>query len=95
MKKILLMSLCLVSLSAFSDDDMKDDGKPFEEKKAMMLTKIDERIAKMNEHKSCVQAAADKEAMKACHQKMKEHRKEMKEDWKAKKEEWKANKKKK
>ena len=94
MKKFFLVALCLASLSVFADED-KMEGKSIDEKKAMIVSKIDERIAKMNEHKSCVQGAADETALKACHQKMKEDRKGMKEQWKAKKKEWKDKNKKK
>ncbi len=94
MKKILLAITCLSSLSVFADDAMKDDGKNFEEKKSMMLSFVEQRIANLNEHKTCIQAASDKEALKACHVKFKDEREELKTGLKNKREEWKANKKK-
>ncbi len=92
MKFLLMAVLCLGSLSSFADEH---EGKTFEEKKAKMTQHLDERLAHINEAKSCVSGASDEAALKGCREKMKEHGKEMKESWKAKKEEWKANKKKK
>lgn len=95
MKKLLVTGLCLFSLAAFADNHEEGEGKTFEEKKANMLQQIDSKIAHMNEMKSCVSAAADKDALKACREKMKEHREDMKEKWQEKKKEWKDKKKKK
>ncbi len=94
MKKLLVAALCIFSLTAFTDHHEEGDDKnaKFEDVKAKMVTHIDERIAKMNEHKSCVSAAADKEALKACREKMKEYREDMKEKWQEKKKEWKDKK---
>ena len=61
------------------------EGKSFEEHKTMMTQKIDKKIANLNEAKTCVQGAKDKEALKACHEKMREQKKEMKKEWKDKK----------
>lgn len=95
MKKLLVTGLCLFSLAAFADHHEEDDkGKTFEEKKANMLQHIDKRISNMNEMKSCVSAAADKDALKACREKMKEYREDMKDKWQEKKKEWKDKKKK-
>jgi 3-keto-L-gulonate-6-phosphate decarboxylase len=52
------------------------EGKNFEEHKANMVKELDERLASLNAHKTCVSAAKDHEAMKACHEKMKEVRQE-------------------
>jgi hypothetical protein len=49
-------------------------GDNLETHKAEMLKEIDEHIAKMQEHKSCVTAATTKEAMMACRDKMKDYR---------------------
>ena len=94
MKKILFVITCFTAFTVFAYDVMKDDGKSFEEKKSMMLSFIDQRIANLNEHKSCIQSAVDKEALKVCHAKFKEEREELKTNMKNKREEWKANKKK-
>jgi hypothetical protein len=78
MKFLLLAIFCLAPMSSFAE---KDDGKTFEEKKSMLLTHIDKRIAHLNDSKACVAGAKDKDALMVCKQKMKEHRKEMKEKW--------------
>ncbi len=70
----LAMAFC--ASASFAAD--KDPGK-FEDLKKNALAKIDERIAKLQEHKACVSAAADGEALKACHAKMKDQRMDMKE----------------
>lgn len=70
---LLFLSLIWVSLAIADDGD-------FATRKSEMLKHIDERIQKMTEHKNCVSAAADKDALKKCHESMREHRRgEMKE----------------
>lgn len=46
----------------------------FEKHKQEAMANLDERIQKLNELKGCVSAAADKDALKVCHEKMKEWR---------------------
>lgn len=82
MKFLFAALLCLGSLNSFAE---KEEGKTFEEKKAMMLSGTDERLKHMNELRSCISSAADEAALKACRQKMKEYRKEMKKKWGKKK----------
>lgn len=53
-------------LSAFAEGD----NSGFESHKANMLKRIDERMAKLTEHRSCVAASANHDAIKACHDKM-------------------------
>lgn len=73
MKILLLGSLIVISLSAIADDK-KDDG--FAAHKTEALAGLDKRISAMQEHKTCVTAANDKDAMKVCHEKMKDFRME-------------------
>lgn len=79
------------SVQAHNHEDK--DGKGFEAHKAEALKGIDDRLAKLNEHKTCVTAAADKEAFKKCHESMKEFRHDKKEEWKEKREEMKEKRK--
>jgi hypothetical protein len=44
----------------------KDQAVSFEQRKADVLKNIDERMARMQEDKACVQAAANQEELKAC-----------------------------
>ncbi len=88
--KLLTVAMILLSFNVLADD--KEDGKPFEERKAHALQRVEERISKLNEHNACISAAADKEALKGCHQKMKAHRQEMKNKWKSMKAERKGKK---
>lgn len=53
-------------------------GENFEARKAEATKEIEERIAKLQEHKSCVSAASDQEALKKCRESMKEFRQEEK-----------------
>ncbi len=84
MKFLLVLSLCLGSIGAFADNEPME-GKTFEEKKAKMTQHIDERLAHVNEAKSCVAATTDEAGLKACRGKMKAHGKEMRNQWKANK----------
>ncbi len=68
-----LVSMFIV-LCAFSLEVRADEGANFATHKSEMLANIEERIAKLQEHKSCVSSANDKEAMKACREKMKDWR---------------------
>jgi hypothetical protein len=69
--KVLLLALALFSTVSFAEDNAN-----FEEHKKEILTKIDKRIAMMNEHKSCVSACTSQEALKKCREGMKEDREE-------------------
>jgi hypothetical protein len=96
--KILFFSLCvsvissaaLVSFDAFA----ASENDNFADRKAKMVSKIEERIQKMEEMKTCVSAATDKAALMACHKAGKEWRKgqseERKEMRKARREKRKA-----
>jgi Skp family chaperone for outer membrane proteins len=94
MKFLTLITLTMLSLSTFAD------GENFDKAKEMMLTNIDKRIALVQAHKSCVSAAADKAALKACHEKhnadlqsLRSDRKTMKEQFKSERKERKTSKK--
>ena len=62
--KLITLVFGLISFSAFAEDKQF-----FEKMKAMKLANIEKRIAYINELKSCVTSAADKEAMKVCNEK--------------------------
>lgn len=86
MKFLILIAAMVFSTQSFADMH-EGDGKDFNTNKAEVLKHLDEKIAKLNEHKACVTAAADKEAFKKCHESMKEFRQDKKEEWKQKREE--------
>lgn len=73
MKNLIVGLLVLTFFNAASlfADDKGKEGK-FDEHKARALKRVEERMAKMTEHKNCMAAATSKEAMKACHEKMKD-----------------------
>jgi hypothetical protein len=70
--KVLLLALALFSAVTFAEDNAN-----FEEHKKEILSKIDKRIAMMNEHKSCVSSASSKDALKKCRESIKEEKNEM------------------
>lgn len=77
--KLLIALIIALPLMVFADHHEEGGkGKSFSERKAHAVKKVDERISRLQEHKSCIQGAADKKAMKACRDKQKEYRKEMK-----------------
>lgn len=86
MKKIIAALVLCMSFQAAFADHHEEGGGNFEERKKMMLEGIDKRIAGLNSHKSCVSAAADKAAMKKCHESAKSMREDYKEMHKEKRE---------
>lgn len=87
--KTLLVSVLMFSSLAFADQK----EEKFQEVKSNLTSHLDQRIAHLQEVKSCVSAAKDRDALKACRKKMKEVRKEMKSNWKEKREERKTKRK--
>lgn len=83
MKLKLSILVLLFGLNAFAQGDINA-------MKTEANARLDKRIASLQEAKTCISAAADKEAMKACHANLKEDRMEMKEAHKAAKEARKA-----
>jgi hypothetical protein len=81
MKFIYLAALLVPFASALGQE-----GEKFAEHKAKMISHLEERIAKMQELKSCAEKATDKEGLKACHKDMKEWRDERREGVKEKRE---------
>lgn len=58
----------------FADDSAKQKEE-FAAHKTEIMGELDQHIQKLQEHKTCVSNAADREAMKACRATMKEFRK--------------------
>jgi hypothetical protein len=71
--KLLLVITLTLSTMAFASADK------FEARKAKRIEMLDKVIANLNKSKSCIQAAKDKEAIKACGK----DRKQMREGLKA------------
>ena len=64
-----MKSLTLISLGFFSFLALATEGEQFEKMKAMKLANIDKRIALIQELKTCVGAAINKDNFKSCHDK--------------------------
>ena len=71
LKSIARGLMALVVVAGFSGGVMAGPGQKFEEHKAKILSEIDQHIAKMQEHRSCVAGASDHDAIKKCHETMK------------------------
>lgn len=68
MKYLAFALISLFTLTpAFADEDIAA-------RKAEKIKEIDEHIAKLNEHKNCINSASTADALKDCHGKMKEWR---------------------
>jgi curli biogenesis system outer membrane secretion channel CsgG len=90
--KILLISALLMS-SAFADNhEDQDKGKSLEEVKTRISANINQRIAGLQTHLACIQAAADKPALKACREANKEAMKKLHSENKGERQEWKEKK---
>ncbi len=83
MKAVLFIVLLSFSSGAFANHHEEKTGN-LETHKAEALKHIDERIAKLGEHKTCVSAAKDNEGLKKCHEAMKEFREDKREEMKDK-----------
>lgn len=68
MLKILIAFIALNAIPAFAEDN----AAGFAEHKTKVLAEVDQRIAKMQEHRTCINSATTPDAMKACHEKMRE-----------------------
>jgi len=75
-KKIISLVIAgLFAVPAFAIDNALVPIAPvqnFEQHKAELLKRIDERIARSQEEKSCVQAAQNQNDIKACREKIRE-----------------------
>ena len=86
--KFLMVLVLSVPMFAVAQDDGK--AAMFQEAKANMLSSIEARMSNLNEAKSCVTAASDGAALKACHEKIQAANRELKEEMKGKREGLKA-----
>lgn len=77
--KLLLASLLFTLSAGVAFADHHEEGKNFEEAKAMALQHADKRIEANNKHKACISAAKDKDALKKCREEMKDMHEDMKE----------------
>jgi hypothetical protein len=92
LNRIALMVGGVVALAGLTSSSARAEGQKsgedkkaaFESRKAERLSHMDQRIQKMQEHRSCVAAAADGDAMKKCHESMKEFMEEKRQEWKSK-----------
>jgi hypothetical protein len=73
MKKVTLLIVFFIPLLCAAPSIAADEGQPgqvsgmtFEQRKAAMLTRIDERISRLQEARTCVSGAATPEALRSC-----------------------------
>ena len=72
MTRTLLAAVFALSLNA--SISFADDKKDFATHKAEISKEVDEHIKALQDHKSCIDGAGDKDGLKACREKMKEYR---------------------
>lgn len=77
MKQLVVAIMMAISGSVFAQDSADDFAKT----KADILSHIDQRIALMQEHKTCVGAAQKADDLKACRQKMRDSKMDMRMDY--------------
>lgn len=94
--KVLAVALLVLSAGTFADE-VADKAALFGDVKQAVLTNLDQRISNLQEAKTCVSAANDQAALKACKQKMMESQKALhaqmkgqREGFRAKRQGWKA-----
>lgn len=95
MKYLLITSLCLFNMSAFSNEkkmhrdwDKKVDKMSFEDAQKMKLEMLDKKSSLVDDEKKCVKDAKDKAELKKCmkegYEKHESMKKEAKKDMKEK-----------
>ena len=87
MKRIVLVLFAVfacagISLAVDNVSQGKEPGQNFEKHKANIISRIDARIARNQEEKSCVQAAQKNADIKACQDKFRDENKERREQMK-------------
>ncbi len=90
MKKLVTLALItLSSLSVNAADADKEARKKemFEKAKSMATSNIDKRISALQDTKSCISSASDKEALKKCRQKAKENAQALRKESKSRRQE--------
>ena len=87
------MKLMILTFAIFSFSAVAEDKQFFESMKAMKLANIEKRITFIQELKSCISAATEKEAFKLCNEKHNASMKELHEDRKEMKEQFKQERK--
>jgi hypothetical protein len=91
--KLLLLSITLVSMSYLAVADDSKKAERFNERKAHALENVEKRITILSTFKTCISAAQNKDAVKACRKANKSSMKSLKEAGKAYREKMKAQRK--
>lgn len=92
--KYLSVALLVLSFNVFADHHEGKKSENFEEAKKHVLSNMDQRIQSLQEAKTCVSSATNRDAMKVCRSKIKEMNGSIKEGNKAWREERKSKRKK-
>lgn len=91
MKFLLIASLVTFSLSSFADWN-KMKGKPLEEQKQMLNSKVDRKLEALHSSKTCISEAKDEKTLRDCMKNKRQAMEDVKDDWKMQKDETKGNK---
>jgi hypothetical protein len=76
---VLSLALAVPAFAVDGTQPPKDQSQSFEQKKADILKNMDERMARMQEEKSCVQAANSHADLKTCWEKRRQEMEKMRE----------------
>jgi len=80
MKRTYLLTGLVLAGFLMPNSVQADDHEGFDTHKSNILKRIDERAAKLAEHKACVSASTNQEGIKACLDKMRDWMKEHREE---------------
>lgn len=89
--KLLVSALMLTTTLAFAQNE-KPNKPTVEQQKAKILEGIEKRASILNEFKSCVTSASDRDALKTCRETHKKANQELRKDRKARRQQRKGNK---
>jgi hypothetical protein len=80
MKSSLAIALVLSAAAVSAQAPQNQKAENFQEQKAFVSQILDKRIAALSEAKSCVAGAADREALRKCHEELKDDRQAIKQE---------------
>jgi len=95
MKKLISLMLILgTTLTSYANTDANKDARKkerFAQVKSMAQSNIDKRISALQETKSCISSANDKDSLKSCRQEAKKRHQAIKQEMKQMREQFRHN----
>ena len=87
MKNTIMALVLVLGSTAIARAAEQKSAPSFDTKKTEALSRIDERLKKMQDHRTCVAGATDEASLKKCHETMREYAHEKREEWREKRKE--------